>query len=82
MSKDYVLWFKKVTKAKSYNNAYTKHACIEYVIVSYKKIELVHNLPKFLIGKKHKSMPVPNIPGLDILLFHTKHACIEYAIFS
>ena len=37
----------KVTKAEYYIYACTKHACIEYVIVSYKKIELVHNLPKF-----------------------------------
>ena len=66
-------WFKKVTKAKSYNNACTKHACIEYVIVSYKKIELVHNLPKFWLEKNIKSMPVPNIPALDMLLFHMKN---------
>ena len=28
----------KVTKAKSYINANTKHACIEYAVISYKKL--------------------------------------------
>ena len=37
-----------------------------------KRIELVHNLPKFWLEKNIKAMPVPNIHALDMLLFHTK----------
>ena len=61
----------KETKAESYINACTKHACIEYVIISHKKIKLIRNK----VTKAESSItskPVPNMLALNMLLFHIK----------